>query len=457
MEELKVVGKSVPRYGGLNQVTGAARYVDDWFVPGTLTVKALRSPVYKGRIIRLDTSKAEKLPGVFGVVTAKDVPCNSYGFLTLDQPVMVEENIRYQGEPIAAVAAQDADIAMEALELIELEIEEQTPVFDVLEAMKPEAPKVRPEGNILNIAGRDCRRIILGDVEKGFAAADEIVENEYLFPSQEHAIIEPQACLAVPESDSRLTLYTMTQGLYFHLKQMYRVLGQGKDVSDRWSERVQYTFRGKMGYCDIRYIGGLVGGGFGGKSDFHADPITALLALKTGRPCKWRWTREEETLYSSRHSPWIMTIKDGVMRDGRIIARHTKSIHDAGAHTGFSSYVVDKHCFYMAGPYFIPNMLVEGYVVYTNRTPTGAIRGFGVTPSTFATEIQMNKLAERIGMDPWEIRFVNAIRNGDQLATRSKVRNVYMAETMQNLAEWVGVELAEKYAKATSDPREVQS
>ncbi len=457
MEELKVVGKSVRRYGGLNQVTGTARYVDDVFVPGTLAVKALRSPVDKGRIIRLDTTKAARLPGVIGIITAEDVPCNSYGFLTLDQPVMVEKDIRYKGEPIAAVAALNVDIAMEALELMELEIEEQTPVFDVFEAMKPDAPKVRPEGNILKIAGGNCRRIVLGDVEKGFAMADEIVEEEYLFPSQEHACIEPQACLAVPESDARLTIYTMTQGLYFHLKQMYRIFGQGKDVSERWSERIQYSFRGKLGYCDIRYIGGLVGGGFGGKSDLHADPITALLALKTGRPCKWRWTREEETLYSTRHSPWIMKIKDGVMRDGRIVARQTRSIHDAGAHTGLSSYVVDKHCYYMAGPYHIPNVLVEGYVVYTNRTPTGAIRGFGVTPSTFATEIHMNKVAERMGIDPWEIRFINALKNGDQLATRAAVRDVYLTETMQTLAKWTGVTLPPEYAQATSDPREVRS
>ena len=217
-----------------------------------------------------------------------------------------------KGEPIAAVAAQTQEIAMEALELIELKIEEQTPVFDVFEAMKQGAPKVRPEGNILQIGDKFCRRVVKGDIEKGFAEADEIIESEYIFPSQEHAPLEPQVSLAVPESDGRLTIYTVTQALYFHLKQMYRILGQGKDVSERWSKRMQYSYRGKMGYSDIKYVGGMVGGGFGGKSDLHADPIAALLALKTGKPCKWRWTREEETLCSSRHSPWILTIKDGV-------------------------------------------------------------------------------------------------------------------------------------------------
>ena len=181
--ELRVVGKEVKRYGGLDLVTGAARYVDDILIPGTLVVKALRSPVHKGKILRLDTSGAEKLPGVVGVVTAADVPCNTYGYLTLDQPVMAETHVRYKGEPIAAVAAQSADAAVEAIERIHLEMEEEPPVFDVLEAMKPDAPKVRPEGNIFQFGDKPCRRIVLGDVEKAFAEADEIVEAEYFFPS----------------------------------------------------------------------------------------------------------------------------------------------------------------------------------------------------------------------------------------------------------------------------------
>jgi CO/xanthine dehydrogenase Mo-binding subunit len=176
--------------------------------------------------------------------------------------------------------------------------------------------------------------------------------------------------------------------------------------------------------------------------------------LKTGKPCKWRWTREEEMLFSTRHCPWLMSFKDGVKKDGRIVARYVKSIHDAGAHTGLSSYVVDKHCYYLIGPYHIPNVLVEGYVVYTNRTPTGAIRGFGLTPGTFATEVQIDKVAERIGMDPWEIRFINALKNGDHLATRRELDSVYLTETMQALAKWAGVTLPDHCARATSDPRE---
>ncbi len=451
---LKNVGKSKPRYNALEHVTGEARYVDDIFIPGTLAVKALRSPVHKGIIRKLDISKAEKLPGVFGVITAADVPCNTYGYLTLDQAVLSEKEVRYMGEPIAAVAADTLEIANEALNLIDLDIEQQTPVFDPLEAMKPDAPKVRPEGNVLMVGERPYRLVYNGDIEKGFAQADEIVENEFFFPSQEHAPIETQVSLAVPEKDGRLTIHTVTQGMYFLLRQLQRILGQGEDLSHRWAERVKYTPRAHLGFSDIKYIGGNVGGAFGGKTELHADAIAALLALKTGRPCKWRWTREEEMLYSGRHSPWRMTFKDGVTKDGRIVARQVSSMHDAGAYTGLSSYVVDKHAFYVAGPYHLPNVEVKCSVVYTNKVPTGAIRGFGVTPGTYSCEIQMDMIAERLKMDPWELRFINAMRNGDQLATRTKLDSVYLIETMKKLAQMVNHPLDEKYSALTSDPRE---
>jgi len=453
MNDLKVVGRSKKRYDGLGHVTGGATYVDDIFVPGTLAVKVLRSPVHKGIIKNLDISKAEKLPGVHGVITHEDVPCNTYGYLTLDQLVLAGAAVRYKGEPIAAVAADTVEIANEAVSLMGLDIEKQTPVFDPDEAVKPEAPKVRPEGNILMVGERPYRQVYNGDIEKGFEQADEIIENDFFFPSQEHAPMETQVSLAVPTDDSRLTIYTVTQGLYFLLKQVQRILGQGEDVSSRWSKRQQYTHHG-LGYSDIKYISCNVGGAFGGKTELHADAIAALMALKTGKPCKWRWTREEEQLYSARHSPWLMHFKDGVTKDGRIVARQVFTRHDAGAYTGLSSYVVDKHAFYVAGPYHLPNVDVKCQVVYTNKVPTGAIRGFGVTPGTYACEIQMNMIAEKMGIDPWELRFINAMHNGDQLATRTKLDSVYLIETMQKLAEICDHPLDAKFAAMNSDPRE---
>jgi CO/xanthine dehydrogenase Mo-binding subunit len=454
VKDLKVVGKEQRRYNGLSHVTGEAQYVDDIFIPGTLAVKVLRSPVHKGIIKKLDVSKAEALPGVHGVVTHEDVPCNTYGYLTLDQKVLAEGDVRFKGEPVAGVAADTVEIANQALDLIELDIEEQTPVFDPKEAAEPGAPQVRPEGNVLMVGERPYRLVYNGDVEAGFAQADEIVENEFFFPSQEHAPIETQVSLAVPTENSRLTIYTVTQGLYFLLKQLQRILGQGEDVSDRWSKRHQYSYHGPLGFSDIKYVGGNVGGAFGGKTELHADAIAALMALKTGKPCKWRWTREEEQLHSARHSPWIITIRDGVTKDGRIVARDVFTRHDAGAYTGLSSYVVDKHAFYVAGPYHLPNVRVRCQVVYTNKVPTGAIRGFGVTPGTYACEIQMDMIAERLGVDPWRLRLVNAMKNGDQLATRTELDSVYLVETMQRLAEISGQPLDDDLMALNSDPRE---
>jgi CO/xanthine dehydrogenase Mo-binding subunit len=455
--KLHVVGERKKRYDGLAHVTGETRYVDDIFVPGTLTVKAFRSPVSKGKIRHIDTSAAEKLPGVGGVITHMDVPNNAYG-LVPDQPVLAAAEVRYKGEPIAAVAAVDEKTALKAVELIKVEIDEEQPVFDPLEAMKPDAPKVRPEGNCFLIAGRPCRRIVLGDVEAGFKEVDFIIEEKYRNSPIEHAALEPQCSLAVPEATGRLTIYTVTQDLYFHLGMLAGVLHmKTEDIEHacvtKWAGRTRSSWRGSIGLSDIKYVGGTIGGGFGGKNDIHCDHVTALLALKTGQPVKWRWTREEEMLYSSFNGDWNITIKDGVKRDGRIVARHVTSIHDAGAYTTLSTYALDKHCNLVCGPYHIPNALVEGYCVYTNRPPSSSMRGFGVTSATYSTEVQMNKIAAKLSMDPWEIRFINAYRNGDQLATRRKLDSVYLIETMQALAKKSGLSLPEKFMVMTSAER----
>lgn len=254
-----------------------------------------------------------------------------------------------------------------------------------------------------------------------------------MHPSLEHASLEPQASLAVPEASGKLTIYTVSQAHYFHLGMLSSIL--------------------KMPMSKIRYVGGTVGGGFGGKNDIHADHITALLALKTGRPVKWRWTREEELLYSTFRGAWRMKIKDGVKKNGRIVARQLKSIRDAGAYTSLNAYVVDKHCFLATGPYYIPNVYVEGYCVYTNKPPASSMRGFGITPLVFALEVHMGKIAAKLGIDPWELRFINAYRNGDQTATRRVLDSVALIEVMQALAKKAGVELPANLKAMTSVER----
>jgi CO/xanthine dehydrogenase Mo-binding subunit len=438
----KVVGQRVTRYDGMAHVTGETLFVDDRIVAGTQTIKALRSPVARGLIKSIDISAAEAMPGVAGVITAADVPCNSFG-LVPDQPVLAAEAVRYRGQPIAAVAAADEDTAMEALAKIKLEIEEQEPVFDPLEAMKPGAPLVRPEGNLWMWGENNFRQVNLGDVEQAFNQADHIVESHHLHPSLEHAQLEPMASLAVPHAGPKLTIYTVSQALYFHLGMICGILQlePGDVVCKQWADKTGSAWRHNTGYADVNYIGGTVGGGFGAKNDIHADHVAALLALKTGRPCKWRWTRAEDLLYSTFRGAWDIHIKDGVTKDGRIIARQMTSVRDAGAYATLNPYVVDKHCYLAAGPYFIPNVSVKGYCVFTNKPPSSSMRGFGITPAAFATEVQMDMIAEKLGKDPWEVRLINAYRNGDHTATRRVLRSAALVEVIKNLAEKAGVEL----------------
>ncbi|MFH1090205.1 MAG: molybdopterin cofactor-binding domain-containing protein, partial [Pseudomonadota bacterium] len=295
------------------------------------------------------------------------------------------------------------------------------------------APPVRPEGNLYMYDGRPCRRVVLGDIEAGFKEADEVVSGQYIHPSLEHTAMETQTSLVVPSAEGKLTIYTVSAAHYFHLMMISRIL--------------------QLPMNKVRYVGGTVGGSFGAKTDIHADHITSLLALKTGRPVKWAWTREEELLYSTHRGVWHITIEDGVKRDGRLIARKIKSIRDAGAYSSLNAYVVDKHCFHAAGPYFIPNVYVEGYCVYTNKPPASAMRGFGLTPAVYVAEVQMNKIAARLGMDPWEIRFINAYRNGDYMPTRRVLDSVALIETMQALARKAGLKLPERLMAMTSEKR----
>ncbi|MBU4276318.1 MAG: molybdopterin-dependent oxidoreductase [Proteobacteria bacterium] len=438
----KVIGQRVTRYDGMAHVTGETKFVDDQVVPGTLTVKALRSPVSKGKVKNLDISAAEKMPGVAGVITAADVPCNAFG-LVPDQPVLVNEDIRYRGEVIAAVAAVDEDTAMEALEKIGLDIEEQQAVLDPLEAMKEGAPQVRPEGNLQIWDGHGYRQVNLGDVDQSFDQADEIVESTHLHPSVEHAPMEPICSLAVPHAGPKLTVYTVSQALYFHLGMLCGILQMepGDVHCKQWKAKTGSSWRHNTGYADLNYVGGTVGGGFGGKNDIMADHVAALLALKTGRPCKWRWTRAEDLLYSTFRGAWHITIKDAVTKDGRIIGRQMTSIRDAGSYASLNPYVVEKHCYLGAGPYFIPNVRVRGYCVYTNKPPASSMRGFGITPAAFATEVQLDKIADRLGMDPWEVRLTNAFRKGEYTPTKRVLNSVAMIEVLQNLAAKAGVEL----------------
>ena len=438
---MKAVGARLPRYDGVAHVTGRTVYVDDVRVPGTLWTKALRSPVPRATITHLDTSKAEALPGVRAVVTHADVPKNVYGHLEAlgipaDEPLLAVDEVRYKGQPIAVVAAEDEDTAEQAVELMATDFEELEPLFDVRKAFDPDAPQIHPWGNWYpHFEGEmDRRQIRKGDIEWALDKADVVVQGVYRPQAIEHIPIETQVALSVPEPDGRLTIYSCTQAMYFSLG----VVASHLEVP----------------LNRIKLVGGTVGGGFGGKVDTASETMTALLALKSGRPVKWRWTREEEFLASSTRAPWHIEIADAVTKDGWILGRKMLTLHDSGAYARFSPYGLTKHSFHHSGAYTIPNAHFDGYVVFTNRVPTTAMRGFGVTSVSFAVETHVSRIADVLGIDPYELRLKNANRIGDTTPNTVVLQDPSTVPVVQSVAEAAGVELAGDYRSMTSDPRE---
>jgi CO/xanthine dehydrogenase Mo-binding subunit len=436
-DTLKVVGQSVPRRDGLGHVTGKTVYVGDIKFPDLLHLKMVRSPVAHGNIKNIDFSQAEKVPGFVRAFTYKDVPKNVYTILCLigvgpdEEPVLAQDKVLYKGEQIAAIVAETEEAAMEAVSRVKLEIEELPAVLDVEEALKPGAPILKDWGtNYFIYEGHHCRRVRFGDVDKGFAEADFIIESMYQTSPIEHAPTETTGCIAKPEPDGRITVYTNTQALFFTLDNTALIL--------------------QVPFQKLHFVGGTVGGGFGGKVDVIVEPIATLAAMKTNHPVKYIFTREEEMRISSSRSAWRMYFKDGVMRDGRIVARKITSYADAGAYNRHTPYAVTKHAANIAGPYRIPNVWIDAHCVYTNRQPSSAMRGFGVTPASFALEVQMDKIAKTVGLDPWAVRFINAYRDGDMKPHQKVVEDASLIEVMQAAAKLVGHELPDEFQAISS-------
>jgi CO/xanthine dehydrogenase Mo-binding subunit len=414
-------------------------FVDDVQVPGTLVVKALRSPHDHARMTRLDTSRAEKVRGVRAVVTHADVPLNVYGHLEAlgipaDEPLLAEEDVRYRGQPIAAVAAEDADTALEALDVIDVEYEERPAFFDMRQALDPDATTFHHWGPVYPHFGpHNHRRVRKGDLAWAFDSAHAIVSGVYRPQAIEQCPLETQVALVVPEPNGRLTIYSCTQAMYFSLGVVAAHL--------------------QVPLNRLKLVGGTVGGGFGGKVDTASDTICALLAQKTRRPVKWRWTREEELLVSSTRAAWHVELEDAVTSDGWILGRRTLTLHDAGAYARFSPYGVTKHAFHHTGAYTIPNLRFDGFVVFTNRSPTSAMRGYGVTSVSMAVELHMTRVASVLGMSPWELRLRNANRIGDTTANRVVMQDPSTVPVTLAAAERVGERLAPAYAEMTRDRR----
>jgi len=436
--ELNVVGHSVPRRDGLGHVKGATVYYEDRQFNDMLYLKMVRSPVAHGKLKGIDFSEAEKVRGFVTALTHKDVPNNIYTILRLigvgpdDEPVLAEDRVRWKGEAVAAILADTLEAAQRAASLVKLDIEEVEAVLDVEEALKPGAPIIADTGVNYFIYENemDHRQVRLGDVEMAFEEADYIVESRFQSSPIEHAPTETTGCIVVPEADGRYTVYTNTQALFFSL--------------DNAGITLDLPFE------KMHFVGGTSGGGFGGKVDVIVEPIAILAAMKTGRPVKFKYSRPEEMTVSSPRGAWRLYYKDGVMKDGRIIARKVTTYADSGAYNRHTPYAVTKHAANAAGPYKIPNVAIDAYCVYTNKAPSSAMRGFAVTMSTWAIEQQMDKIAEVVGLDPWAIRFINAYKDGDMKPHHKVVEDATLIEVMQAAAEMAGVDLPQEYKEMSS-------
>jgi CO/xanthine dehydrogenase Mo-binding subunit len=436
---MKAVGARLPRYDGLAHVTGRTMYVDDVRVHGALWCKALRSPHHSALIRSIDTTKAQFSPGVHAVVTHEDVPHNVYGHLEglgvpADEPLLAVDDVRWKGQPIAVVAAESEDAARAAVEAIDIQFEEREPVLDIRTAADPGRDHFHQWGALYPHFGpHNHRRVRKGDIDWAFDQADLIVEGVYRPQAIEHCPMETQVSMAVPEPSGRLTIYSCTQAMYFSMGVV--------------AAHLQWPLN------KLKFVGGTVGGGFGGKVDTATETLVALLALKSRRPVKWRYTREEEFLTSSTRAPWHIEIQDAVANDGWILGRRTLTLHDAGAYARFSPYGLTKHAFHHTGAYTIPNLRFDGFVIFTNRVPTTAMRGFGVTSVSLAVEMHMSRVAEQLGMDPLELRLKNANRIDDTTGNRVVMHDPSTVPVVLAAADAAGYELGADYRAMTPERR----
>jgi CO/xanthine dehydrogenase Mo-binding subunit len=437
---LREVGTSTPRRDSLSHVTGRTVYFEDNTFPGMLHLKMVRSPHHHARILGMDLSGAEKTPGFVRAITHRDVPFNYYTILRLigiepnDEPVLADDRVVYWGEPMVAILAESPQAATIAASRVKVEFEPLDAVFDVEEALKSGAPVVTRQGfNYFRYEGHHCRRVRFGDVEKGFADADLIIERRWDTSPIEHAPMETTGCIAKPEGDGRFTVFTNTQALYFSLDNTALIVG--------------------LPAGRLHFVGGTVGGGFGGKVDVIVEPIATLGAMLTNRPVKFVYTREEEMRISSTRAAERIYIKDGVMRDGKILARQITLYVDSGAYSRHSPYGTTKAAAHMPGPYTIPHVRVDAHCVYTNRQPSSAMRGFGVTLGDFAIESQMDVIASVLGIDPLRLRLMNAYRDSDMKAHRKLVEGAALVEVIQKTAELAGQKLDPDLAAMSSDDR----
>jgi xanthine dehydrogenase D subunit len=412
----KYIGKSVPRIDALEKATGELKYMSDLSFPDMLFCKVLRSKYPHAKILKIDISRAKNLTGVAAVVTHEDVPGhNGFGIVIPDQPVFCSDKVRYTGDAVAAVAAKTEEIAEEAVRLIDVVYEPLRIVSDPVRALEPDSERVHDEGNIH--LHTEIRR---GNIEEGFEDADLIVENEYFSARQEHAFLETESGVAFVDGNGVLNMFAGSQYPQRDQLQLSRCLA--------------------LNPRNIRVVSYPVGGAFGGKDELTIQPIIGLLALKTKKPVKISISREESIISYWKRHPFIMHYKTGVRKDGTIVAQDIKIYQDKGAYSSLGGPVLNLAVEHACGAYRVDNVHIDGYAVFTNNGIAGAFRGFGVPQVTFAMETQMDIIAEKLEMDPIELRKKNALRRGDITPIGNKLQtsvgNLEVLSEIENCSLW---------------------
>jgi CO/xanthine dehydrogenase Mo-binding subunit len=424
------VGQTLPMLDAQERVSGRINYVLNVELPGMLYGKILRSPFPHARLGQVDASRAERLAGVSAVLTRRDFGATAgfngkYGRVFRDQTVVALDKVRFVGDPVAAVAAANEEIAAEALSLIDVEYEELPAVFDEEEALKPTAPLVhdpRPEQQPvfskliqdLPAGSNLCSHFKLrhGDVEQGFRQADFVFEDVFHSPAAQHVPLEPHVTVA-EFFQGKLTLWTSTQMPHAIRAQMAELFN--------------------LPLARVRVIVETLGGGFGSKGSLRLEPITSFLALKVNRPVKIVLRREEEFVTVCKH-PATIRIKTGVMKNGTLVARQVSVNFNTGAYSDIGPIVARNGGSAMSGPYKIPHVWIDSCAVWTNVVPAGALRGFGVPQAVWAYESQMDLIAERLALDPVKFRRQNLLQEGDFFATGEKLADLHYDELLDQVA-----------------------
>ncbi|MEG1954144.1 MAG: selenium-dependent xanthine dehydrogenase [Hydrogenoanaerobacterium sp.] len=387
-----IIGENLHRVDATAKALGTAEYADDLYPEGMLYGGAVRSGHARAKVLSIDVSAAKALKGVAAVMTAADLPGNQkVGHLKKDYDVLIPEGkiTHFAGDAIVLVAAESRELLEEARSLVKVEYEVLTPVLSPTEAMAEGAPKVHEGGNLL--ADEHLKR---GDADAKIKASKYVVTTKYSTPFTDHAFLEPETAVAMPDNDGIL-VYCGDQGIYQTRRECAEALGLPEEK--------------------VRVIAKMVGGGFGGKEDMSVQHYAALLAFKSQKPVKFALTRKESILVHPKRHPMEMEFTTACDENGKLTAMKATIISDTGAYASLGGPVLQRACTHAAGPYNYQDIDIEGRAYYTNNPPAGAFRGFGVTQSCFATECNLNLLAEKVGISPWEMRYRNAIRPGETL------------------------------------------